>query len=944
MKSKKWSKKKILVFSAILILAIALIVVTIGSYSPNDNNQPVQNQIENEDNWYYGIDDEHVVITNEYGGGYINNRIVITFDDTTGKERINEIVNSIGGTIIGFSRNTYQIEIEEKTLDELWTLYKQLEKEEGVSSAFYEMLGRFCKLNEPNDPWKDTFQGIFGQDWDEEKPNGLNWWLETIEALSAWNYTERFANIKIGVADTGFDTQHEDLNIVCLNNKKNVADDHGTHVAGIIGATANNNIGITGVVWNKELYVYDASASNNENVSFYSVCDGIEDFLLRGCKIINISAEWYAKSSDEINKSGIYAIRKIIEWKENPDIDDFIIVQSAGNESYDSLRAGFFSSITEEAMNLYCAENGTKYSYEDIIQHIIVVGAVEQTSSGYQMTDFSNYGSYVSICAPGKDIFSTVVMGGKDGNYEKINGTSMAAPIVTGVTSLVWSVNPDFTAEEVKDIVCNYTNKSAKGYGDDTRTYPIVNAKLAVEEAIRRTDNAGTLKGIVKEKDTDMPLKDIEVTLTQKNGNLIKTVQTDENGTFEIKLPVGNWEITLSSDTHTYNEYAAVKIEKDVERVLQTPIYMDKKVNLKEELLNYIWYNVIQDLNEYQFYDDGTVIENYSDEMEYTLNNDILTLTWNRGQNEYSIKLKYVSKNENINWKEDSFFYENIYGEIGKNEKFFYEIDYVSDEMGLSNAMWLRKNNNSNACGDNLTWELTSSGELIISGNGEMYSYLDSLPPWHNSKDSIKKVFIEQGVTNIGDCSFFCCENLKEVNIGKSVKNIGVSAFYRTEITDITIPENVNIISSDAFSDCKELKKITILNPNCTIENAESSSISDTATIYGYENSTAQWFANEFNRTFVVLGNNADNISDNQINITELVLNACIINNSIDITDTLIISKDDITETDTHYFITVRIQRNDNVNSGANQLFADVTVDKATGKMYINNEYIETLW
>ena len=60
---------------------------------------------------------------------------------------------------------------------------------------------------------------------------------------------------------------------------------------------------------------------------------------------------------------------------------------------------------------------------------------------------------------------------------------------------------------------------------------------------------------------------------------------------------------------------------------------------------------------------------------------------------------------------------------------------------------------------------------------------------------------------------------------------------------------------------------------------------------------------------------------------------------------TFVIFDDDITETNTQYYIIVRIQRYDaNADTGANLWFTDVTVDKSTGKMYINNEYIETLW
>ena len=120
----------------------------------------------------------------------------------------------------------------------------------------------------------------------------------------------------------------------------------------------------------------------------------------------------------------------------------------------------------------------------------------------FTQSDYTNVGQNVSIAAPGDEIYSCDI----NSDYCYLTGTSMAAPVVTAVASLVWSVNPSFNGKEVKEIVCTSTDKIAEinksvAYLDGIQTmdYPMVNAKLAVEEAIKRTDSTvGTLTGVVE--------------------------------------------------------------------------------------------------------------------------------------------------------------------------------------------------------------------------------------------------------------------------------------------------------------------------------------------------------------------------------------------------------------------------------------------------------------
>lgn len=137
----------------------------------------------------------------------------------------------------------------------------------------------------------------------------------------------------------------------------------------------------------------------------------------------------------------------------------------------------------------------------------------------------------------------------------------------------------------------------------------------------------------------------------------------------------------------------------------------------------------------------------------------------------------------------------------------------------------------SGICGDNLTWVLNDEGTLNISGTGDMTNV-----SWDSEKESIKKVIIENGVTSIGYNAFSDCKGL----------------------TSITIPNSVTSIGNGVFCFCSGLTEITILNPKCEIY-GNNGTISNgyggtgfyfNGTICGYDNSTAQAYAEKYNYNF----------------------------------------------------------------------------------------------
>ena len=117
----------------------------------------------------------------------------------------------------------------------------------------------------------------------------------------------------------------------------------------------------------------------------------------------------------------------------------------------------------------------------------------------------------------------------------------------------------------------------------------------------------------------------------------------------------------------------------------------------------------------------------------------------------------------------------------------------------------------SGTCGENLTWVLEENGTLTVSGAGEMYNYARDSEPWKDYQSSITTVYIENGVSSIGDCAFESCEALTDVTIADSVTSIGKNAFACCGgLTSVAIPSSVTSIGEYAFQYCRSLKTVTI--------------------------------------------------------------------------------------------------------------------------------------
>ncbi len=263
----------------------------------------------------------------------------------------------------------------------------------------------------------------------------------------AWNTTMGDEAILVAIVDTGIDYDHLDLaaNYVPLgldwyNNDTDPMDDngHGTHVAGIIAAVLNNSVGIAGIA-NIRIMAEKALGAGGQGWED-DLAQAIIHAADQGADIISNSWGGYGESM-LIHDAVKYAYNK-----------GALIIASAGNEAWNT--------------------PPLPASYDEVV-------AVTATDSADRPAEFTNYGDWVEVAAPGVDIFSTVW----PNSYAVFSGTSMAAPHVAGLAALIWSQFPNATRDWVRAQL-RYTADDLGMTGlDEYYGYGRINAKEAVETA-----------------------------------------------------------------------------------------------------------------------------------------------------------------------------------------------------------------------------------------------------------------------------------------------------------------------------------------------------------------------------------------------------------------------------------------------------------------------------
>lgn len=484
--------KKCLIVMSILGFAIIMIIFHIFSFqkdSPKSKKETETTIVRKIPDDPYKYSNEDIVTDEKTGISYVKNIIGIFFNENTSQDKKFEIINMVNGKIVGgiSAVNQVQVKVPETDYQGLKKIIGSLEEKEEVLAVTSD-IAMPIEVNKKKD---------FKSEEPKKNYQDKASWYQKIGAESLEQYNT--SHINVGVVDTGFDFDHSDVEIIDLSKVRSDDKDHGTHVAGIIGAK-HNDYGINGVLSNCTIYGYDCvpeeyqeSYMLPQSCMFYGLIACVE----KGCKVINYSLGFssYDENLTELEKyemgnnwsKYMYIMLHAAKIQQSDSLGDFVVVQAAGNgygknknatiKGRDASNTGFFACISKE--NCYYKDD---ISADDIMNRILIVANAAEKNGEYMLDLTSNGGGKISISAPGEGIYSTVENG-----YALDSGTSMAAPMVTGAAAGIWSIYPEMTGAEVKNAIVESaenivrSNPKAPNSADNNQTlYKFLNIQKAL--------------------------------------------------------------------------------------------------------------------------------------------------------------------------------------------------------------------------------------------------------------------------------------------------------------------------------------------------------------------------------------------------------------------------------------------------------------------------------
>jgi thermitase len=378
---------------------------------------------------------------------------------------------------------------------------------------------------------------------DPEYVVGRQWGLEMVRAPAAW-YLSTGQAVTVAVVDTGADLTHPDLIDGLIDGWDYIENDeipadgngHGTHVAGIVGATTDNARGVAGMGWGAKIMPVRVLDDQGEGDTL-QVALGIRYAVEHGAKVINLSLGGY---------SGSQTLADTVAYAQ---AQGAVIVAAAGNHN---TSAQFFPA-----------------AYEGVI-------GVSATNLSDEKASFSNYGTYIDVAAPGDNLYSTLR---SPGTYGYMSGTSMAAPMVSGLVALLLTRYPVASPAQIVAALENGADDLGSEGWDPLYGWGRINAANSMYAALKP---ASALP--VAEIDAGL-WEDVERSAAYRPGEVIVRLKSGAASMSKQKLArygVGDAAINVELELYVLRvpvgtEAASIrKLEQDVDVVYAHPNYVLK--------------------------------------------------------------------------------------------------------------------------------------------------------------------------------------------------------------------------------------------------------------------------------------------------------------------------------------------------------------------------------
>nr|MBC7244656.1 S8 family serine peptidase [Chloroflexota bacterium] len=365
----------------------------------------------------------------DLGAPHVPGRILVKFKSGIKDEQRRQILAEQGGALVA-EIPRLGVQVVQVPAEQMATALARYRANSRVAYAEPDYLA-YGTLT-PNDPYYSSMQ--YGP--------------QKIQADRAWDITTGSPTVIVAVVDSGADFQHPDLQgkLIAgwdfINNDADPTDDHGhgTHVAGIVGAVTNNGEGIAGIGYQTRLLIVKVLDDSNGG-TYSGIAQGIIYAADHGASIINLSLGGTAFSQTLLDA---------VEYTWSRGV---LLVAAAGNYASSSP------------------------FYPASFEHVMAVAATDADDNRWSS---SNYGNYISVSAPGVNIYSTNWNKTSGTGYAYRTGTSMATPHVSGMAALLLAQDPSRSNAQLWSIIESTADDLGAVGWDPYYGYGRVNAYRAV--------------------------------------------------------------------------------------------------------------------------------------------------------------------------------------------------------------------------------------------------------------------------------------------------------------------------------------------------------------------------------------------------------------------------------------------------------------------------------